>query len=110
MPHGHTYCPRSQEQAKLLPGRIRAGCFMRSISLVRWFTDQATFPPPPGRLERARDTAIAEILERVNKGRRKRTYPRVIKKYKGTHLPGQTACPGRQAAPSGPEIRRPLVS
>jgi hypothetical protein len=47
MPHGHTYCPRSQEQANLLPGKIRAGCFMRSISLVRWFTDQATFPLPP---------------------------------------------------------------
>jgi len=31
--------------------------------------------------------AIREILERISKGRRKRTYPRVIKKYKGRTYP-----------------------
>ncbi len=31
--------------------------------------------------------AISEILERVSKGRRKRSYPRVIKKYKGRTFP-----------------------
>ena len=34
---------------------------------------------------------IAEILDRVNKGRRKRTYPRVIKKYKGRTYPVKQA-------------------
>lgn len=31
--------------------------------------------------------AIREILERISNGRRKRTYPRVIKKYKGRTFP-----------------------
>jgi hypothetical protein len=31
--------------------------------------------------------AIREILERISKGRRKRSYPRVIKKYKGRTFP-----------------------
>ena len=31
--------------------------------------------------------AIREILERVSNGRRKRSYPRVIKKYKGRTFP-----------------------
>jgi hypothetical protein len=31
--------------------------------------------------------AIREILERVSKGRRRRSYPRVIKKYKGRTFP-----------------------
>jgi hypothetical protein len=74
-------------------------------------------PPPghrpggisPGRLERARDAAIAEILERVSKGRHKRTYPRVIKKYKGRTF-RSTARSDRPAARLAPEIRRPLVA
>ena len=54
--------------------------------------------------------AIREILERVNKGRRKRTYPRVIKKYKGRTFPvkqdGQTG----HAHDPVLEIRHPIVA
>jgi IS4 transposase len=54
--------------AGLDPDRLS---FMRSTGLARrQVTDQAAFSP--GRLGRARETAIAEILERVSKGRRKR--------------------------------------
>ena len=53
---------------------------------------------------------VREILERVRKGRRKRTYPRVIKKYKGRTYPvkqaGQT---GHQHDPVL-EILHPLVA
>jgi hypothetical protein len=53
---------------------------------------------------------IAEILERVSKGRRKRTYPRVIKKYRGRTYPvkqvGQT---GQHYDPII-EIRPPLTA
>ena len=70
--------------AGLDPDRLS---FMRSINVVRrQVTDQAVIPPrlprpPPG------SWRSAEILERVNKGRRKRTYPRVIKKYIGRTYP-----------------------
>lgn len=51
---------------------------------------------------------VAEILHRTSKGRRKRTYPRVIKKYKGRTYPvkqaGQT---GHRHDPTI-EIRHPL--
>ncbi len=55
-------------------------------------------------------TAIAEILERVSKGRRKRSYPRVIKKYKGRTFPVKQ--PGQVGHRHDPalEIRRPLVA
>jgi hypothetical protein len=53
---------------------------------------------------------ISEILERVTKGRRKRTYPRVIKKYKGRTYPvkqaGQT---GKHYDPAI-EIRHQLIA
>jgi hypothetical protein len=54
--------------------------------------------------------AIAEILERVTKGRRKRTYPRVIKKYKGRTYPVKQA--GQTGRPHNPviKIRYPLVA
>ena len=54
--------------------------------------------------------AIAEILERVNKGRRKRTYPRVIKKYKGRTYPVKQ--PGQAGHPYDPAlaIMHPLVA
>jgi hypothetical protein len=54
--------------------------------------------------------AIAEILERVNKGRRKRSYPRVIKKYKGRTYPVKQ--PGQAGHAHDPvlEIRHPLVA
>lgn len=54
--------------------------------------------------------AIAEILERVNKGRRKRSYPRVIKKYKGRTYPVKQA--GQTGHPYDPvlEIQQPLVA
>jgi hypothetical protein len=54
--------------------------------------------------------AIAEILERVSKGRRKRTYPRVIKKYKGRTYPVKQ--PGQTGQRHDPvlEIRHPLVA
>jgi len=53
---------------------------------------------------------IAEILERVAKGRRKRTYPRVIKKYKGRTYPVKHA--SQTGRPHNPviEIRHPLVA
>jgi len=51
-------------------------------------TGQAAFSP--GRLAAATAMTISEILERVTKGRRKRTYPRVIKKYKGRTYPAHT--------------------
>ena len=92
--------------AGLDPDRLS---FMRSISLVRrQVTHRAAFSP--GRLERARETAIAEILERVSKGRRKRTYPRVIKKYSGRSFPVRQ--PGQIGQRHDPvlEIRRPLVA
>ena len=92
--------------AGLDPDRLS---FMRSISLVRrQVTDQAAFSP--GRLERARETAIAEILERVNKGRRKRTYPRVIKKYSGRSFPVKQAGQTGQRHDPVLEIRYPLVA
>ena len=48
--------------------------------------------------------------ERVSKGRRKRTYPRVIKKYKGRTFPVKQ--PGQTGQRHDPilEIRRPLVA
>ena len=54
--------------------------------------------------------AIREILERVSKGRRKRTYPRVIKKYKGRTYPVKQ--PGQAGQPHDPvlAIRHPLVA
>ena len=45
----------------------------------------------PAGLEHARGMAIREILERVSKGRRKTSYPRVIKKYKGRTFPVKQA-------------------
>jgi hypothetical protein len=53
---------------------------------------------------------ISEILERVSKGRRKRAYPRVIKKYKGRTYPVKQA--GQTGHPHNPvlEIRRPLTA
>jgi hypothetical protein len=54
--------------------------------------------------------AIREILERVNKGRRKRAYPRVIKKYKGRTFPVKKA--GQTGHPHDPvlKIRHPLIA
>jgi hypothetical protein len=53
---------------------------------------------------------IAEILRRVNKGRRKRSYPRVIKKYKGRTYPVKQA--GQTGGRHNPviEIRPPLTA
>ena len=53
--------------------------------------------------------AISEILERVNKGRRKRTYPRVIKKYIGRSYPVKQ--PGQAGGAYDPviSIRHPLT-
>lgn len=53
---------------------------------------------------------IAEILERVNKGRRKRTYPRVIKKYIGRTYPVKQQ--GQAGSPFDPviSIRHPLTA
>lgn len=53
---------------------------------------------------------IAEILERVTKGRRKRTYPRVIKKYKGRTYPVKQA--GQTGRAHDPEIKiwHPLIA
>ena len=52
--------------------------------------------------------AIREILERVSKGRRQRTYPRVIKKYKGRTYPVKK--PGQAGYGYAPviDIRHPL--
>jgi hypothetical protein len=54
--------------------------------------------------------AVAEILERVNKGRRKRTYPRVIKKYIGRTYPVKQ--PGQAGSSFVPviSIRYPLIA
>lgn len=54
--------------------------------------------------------AIAEILERVNKGRRRRTYPRVIKKYKGRTYPVKQASQAGRRYDPVLEIQRPLVA
>jgi hypothetical protein len=54
--------------------------------------------------------AIAEILERVSKGRRKRTYPRVIKKYKGRTYPVKQASQTGHAHDPVLEILHPLVA
>lgn len=54
--------------------------------------------------------AIREILERVNKGRRKRTYPRVIKKYKGRTFPVKQAGQTGHAHNPVLEIRHPLIA
>lgn len=53
---------------------------------------------------------LAEILARVNKGRRKRSYPRVIKKYKGRTYPVKQA--GQTGSHHNPviEIRPPLTT
>jgi hypothetical protein len=82
---------------------------MRSINVVRrQVTDQAAFSPR--RLTTARFMAISEILERVNKGRRKRTYPRVIKKYIGRTYPVKQ--PGQAGGAYDPviSIRHPLTA
>lgn len=54
--------------------------------------------------------AIREILERVSKGRRKRTYPRVIKKYIGRTYPVKQ--PGQVGGAYNPVIyvRYPLIA
>jgi hypothetical protein len=54
--------------------------------------------------------AIAEILERVSNGRRKRSYPRVVKKYKGRTYPVKQ--PGQAGNAYDPvlAIRHPLVA
>jgi hypothetical protein len=53
---------------------------------------------------------IAEILSRTNKGRRKRTYPRVIKKYKGRTYPvKQVGQMGKRHDPVI-SVRRPLTA
>jgi hypothetical protein len=54
--------------------------------------------------------AVREILERVSKGRRKRTYPRVIKKYKGRTYPVKQ--PGQAGHIYEPviSIQHPLVA
>ena len=56
---------------------------------------------------------VAEILDRVSKGRRKRTYPRVIKKYKGRTYPVKQA--GQAGEHYDPQIsihspQRPYLS
>jgi hypothetical protein len=53
---------------------------------------------------------ITEILARVNKGRRERSYPRVIKKYKGRTYPVKQA--GQTGGRHDPviEIRAPLTA
>ncbi len=53
---------------------------------------------------------ITEILERVSKGRRKRTYPRVIKKYKGHTYPVKQAGQTGHAHNPVLEIRHPLAA
>lgn len=53
--------------------------------------------------------AIREILERVNKGRRKRTYPRVIKKYIGRTYPVKKASQTGGVYDPVLQIRHPLV-
>ena len=87
------------------PGLIPTGCPSCEVS-----TSSAARSPtrrhfPPGRLTTATAMAITEILERVTKGRRKRTYPRVIKKYKGPHLPSEASGPDRP--PHNPVHRNP---
>jgi hypothetical protein len=54
--------------------------------------------------------AIAEILERVTKSRRKRTYPRVVKKYIGRTYPVKQ--PGQAGYAFEPviSIRHPLTA
>ena len=54
--------------------------------------------------------AIAEILERVSKGRRKRSYPRVIKKYWGRSFPVKQAGQTGQRYDPVLKIQRPLVA
>jgi hypothetical protein len=54
--------------------------------------------------------SIAEILEKVTKGRRKRTYPRVIKKYKGRTFPVKQAGQAGRAHNPVIEIRYPLAA
>ncbi len=56
--------------------------FIRSINVVA-ARSQTRRHFNAGRLSTSRTMAIREILERVSKGRRKRTYTSVIKKYKG---------------------------
>ncbi len=53
---------------------------------------------------------IAEILARITKGRRKRTYPRVIKKYKGRTYPVKQAGQAGRAYHPVVEIRHPLTA
>lgn len=53
---------------------------------------------------------IAEILSRVNKGRRKRTYPRVIKKYKGRTYPVKRAGQTGQRYDPVISVRHPLTA
>jgi hypothetical protein len=51
---------------------------------------------------------VAEILQRTSKGRRKRTYPRVIKKYKGRTYPVKQAGQTGHRHDPAIEIRHPL--
>ena len=52
---------------------------------------------------------IAEILQRANKGRRERTYPRVIKKV-GCKFPGKQLGQTGRAHNPVIEIRHPLAA
>jgi len=86
--------------------------FMRSISLVcRQVTDQAAFPPAGSNGPGTQRLRRSWNLERVSKGRRKRTYPRVIKKCKGRTFPVNS--PVRQASgttrPGNPAPARRLT-
>ena len=102
---GHSW-PRPPPQ----PAWTRTGSRSCELSASSAARSPARRHFPPGRLERARETAIAEILERVSKGRRKRTYPRVIKKYKGRTFPVKQPGQTGQRHDLALEIRRPLVA
>jgi hypothetical protein len=58
------------------------------LAVTCWSVSQCWFKKRYAALTRAarraqQRVAISEILERISECRRKRTYPRVIKKYKG---------------------------
>jgi hypothetical protein len=79
----------------------------RSTSYAARWSTRRHFPPD--NLDRARSASIVEVLQRITKGRRKRTYPRVHKRGNRHNVPIKK--PEHRGRPYKPSlhIRRPQV-
>jgi hypothetical protein len=91
------------DTAELDPDRLS---FIRTLNIV---------PPtrqdfPPDTLNQGQSEAIAEILERITPGRRKRTYPRVHKRGNRHNYPIKKAGHNQRPYDPKPAIHTPGVA